>query len=393
MASSSLRGIVGLGLGLSLALGGCSDRFIVQDGVLSSQFDLERALNLEVVDLHAPYVRGARLSFLVIDRLHSVDFEGWTLDADDPAIAEVLEVKVTEHPRSARRPEASQSALSVKIRAVDVGETTLVLRDRQGDARAEVPFEVAAPDRFQLLAAAPLLVAPETHEEVEVPRVVTGGAAAFLLRYFDGDRPLHGTLDVEAAPPPGSEGLDVEGFKDLEADVHPFHFLSYDWVRVHVQSQGIFPIELTHDGALLHVLEVEGVSPGEIATLELHGVDEARVAYGETRQIALRARDGAARPLHGVVARWTADDLEIDEGARGDLVSYERADRLPITLTAHVGELALSTQVHGEAFHVRSSSDVEWGDGCSIDARHEAPWPSLILVGLAARRRRSAAAR
>ncbi|MEZ4450956.1 MAG: hypothetical protein R3B09_15855 [Nannocystaceae bacterium] len=369
-----------------VVLGGCSDRFTVEDGVLANQLDLERNHSLEPVDLHAPYLLGAGFAFLVRDPLRTATFEGWTVEAEDPTIAEVTEVVVFEYPASLRREELTKPALFAGVEAVGVGHTTLLFRDGRGRVRAEAPFEVAAPTRVQYLPAAPLLVAPETREEVETPKILSGGTATFLVRYLDSDRVLYGTLDLDVGGDAHRPEGPVEGLPRVRSKIVRHPWLSYHWLQVSPPVVGSHAVDLVHDEALVDRFEFEAVPAAAIAGFDFHALDEGEVPVGERRRLALRALDAAEQPIEGVDAEWALDGRLVDDGERGDIVGYTRETNHRHTLTAKIGALEADVEIHGEDVEVASSNNIELG--CALGDRRAPPW-LWLLVAPALRRRRS----
>src|SRR5262245_19539964 len=165
-----------------LATTGCNHAWLSDDVDLELDFGLSHS-----DELHTPYVQGARV-VIFVNTSRSQDKTGWRLVSSRP---DVLEVE-------------GGDGRSFDCTARGEGIAQLRVYDAGGDLVDTGTVEVLAPDEAQLFAHGPLMIGRPDGEAAigDELRVLEGGTATFLVKYFRGGRPLFGNHAL-AAPSTG----------------------------------------------------------------------------------------------------------------------------------------------------------------------------------------------
>lgn len=341
------------------ALGGCSEAIHFSDSI-DLVFDLFRQND----ELHSPYVVGASFR-LCADARNEGALSGGALLSSD---ASILELGPTEEDDEGRQ-------LCADVVARTAGEVHVSV-EVEGLPLSSTDLEVRAPDRVELYAAGPLLVARDDIDAlVQQPQIIAGGTATFEVRYFAGETRLHGqgALSVD-----GNGGVHAEAISTVLSE-------DREWIRITPSEEGEHEIALSTPAGSLEALRIDVVGEEAIVDVALHGTDESEHVKGDEMVAYAQAYDEDDAPIYGVEYEWSLGD-ESMEGA-GDLFRYDLDPSQPQQLKARRGELDAGAEIHAAEGVVDSSNDV----GCTIAGRRGGTWALLLLVaGAAARRRRRA---
>lgn len=341
------------------ALGGCSEAIHFSDSI-DLVFDLFRQND----ELHSPYVVGASFR-LCADARNEGALSGGALRSSD---ASILELGPSEE-----GDEGRQLCADVVARAA--GEVDVSV-EVEGVPLSSTDLEVRAPDRVELYAAGPLLVAREDIDAgVERPQILAGGTATFEVRYFAGETRLHGqgALAVD-----GSEGVHAEAIGTVLGE-------DREWIRVMPSEEGEHELVLSTPAGRLPSLPIDVVGEEAIADVALHGTDESGHTKGDSLVAYAQAYDEDDAPIYGVEYEWSLGDAAVE--GTGDLFRYDLDPAQPQQLKARRGDIDAAAEIHAAEGVVDSSNDV----GCTIAGRRGGTWALVLLVaGAAARRRRRA---
>lgn len=250
--------------------------------------------------------------------------------------------------------------------AVGPGRAEVSLVDDGGDVIASVDVEVRAPSRVVLHAAGPVLLdRADVPTEAMAPRIVEGGAAMFMVQYFDGATRLAGAAAPELV---ASEGLVVELVPELLGERR-------DWLRIEApsakgRSPGVDTQELTlFPGADAPIrLDIDVVDPEVVADVDVFASSLDRGVVVAT------AYDLDGEPVYGVDFEWSTDGAEM---IAPDVV---RPGPTPATLAARFGELEGAVATGDDAIAA----------GCAIAPRGGVGGALGLVLALAACRRRRA---
>jgi len=183
---------VGVAFAFTLAAAGCGASYSMSDDI---DLTWDFALTPRQFDdnLHSPYVRGAMMTVFAHSSDQGENLRSWSIDSSDSTVFAV----------SAAVEEASDRDLAAAGRAVGEGTATLTLRDPHGNAVGRAFAEVMVPDAVELDSHGSLILGREDEAPVHEARVLAGGEATYLVRYFRGGRELHGNGVLSVVPPAG----------------------------------------------------------------------------------------------------------------------------------------------------------------------------------------------
>jgi MYXO-CTERM domain-containing protein len=173
----------------AVGLGACGPTYTMTDDI-DLTWDFGVSLSRFDDALHAPYVRGTKVTLFARSSDENQDFRGWTIVSSDAGVFRIDENVV----------DGDARALSAKGQAVAEGTVELRLMDASGDEVGHGVVEVVVPDRIELAAHGSLILGRDDEAVVREARVLEAGTATYLVRYFRGGRELHGNgvLRVEA---------------------------------------------------------------------------------------------------------------------------------------------------------------------------------------------------
>jgi MYXO-CTERM domain-containing protein len=271
-----------------------------------------------------------------------------------------------------------ETYLRARSTMVAAGVADLLLVDDTGDVVASVEVPVHFPTHAELHAAAPVFLGREdVPADTPRPRVLAGGEATFLVRYYDGDTRLY-----------GNGALDVVAGERTEAWVaHSYLFEDRDWLKVRPDELGPDEVELLAGGRSFSTVEVEGVGPEAVSWVELHGDDESKAEAGDNLLVIAQAHADDAAPIYGVEYAWDIGGR--DETGLGDMYRYEYDPDARATLVADFEGARAQADIRGVDGYVDSSNAV----GCRVGGPPSTPgWALglLALVAVATRWRRTA---
>ncbi len=214
-------------VGLVLALvGACGPTYSMTDDI---DLTWDFALTPRRFDdnLHSPYVRGAAVTVFAHSSDDGEDLQGWSIESSDPAVFRI-DGAVASGDRD----------LAMRGQAVGEGTATLTLLDPRGHAVGHGVAEVRLPDAIELDAHGSLILGRDDEAQVAEARVLAGGAATYLVRYFQGGRELHGNGVLSADVPAG-----------VTAEPRTtFLFENREWLTLDTTSVGTGSVQLIADG-------------------------------------------------------------------------------------------------------------------------------------------------
>ncbi len=345
-------------------LGACGPKITITDDI-DLTWDLDFTLDRFEDNLHDPYVRGATMTMYVSSDDDDQRFAGWTIA---PVESELLVIS-----------EATFDgfSLTAEVTALEEGNATVQIIDDRGEVQGETTARIRVPDEIQLDAHGYLIIDQDERAPVDDLRIVEGGTATYLARYFADGEELrgNGVLAGESA------GLTVD-------NQTTYFFEDREWLTVSVGAAGTQALNLFADGEPLPVRTVNVVPESDITQVELLGKDESSSDEGDWMVLLAQSYDAMGRRIFGVDYEWNVGGEQ--EFGVGDLYRYkfERGS----TMMAVATRAGLSDQVEiqsGGGF-VSSTNNV----GCATTT--PAGWlmplgalAAVALTGTRARRRRA----
>jgi hypothetical protein len=338
---------------LALLAGGCNQVTLADDVDIDFDFHI---LTGPSDELHLPYVKGARMNIYVRSSDKHVSMDGWTVESSDPQLLAISGV------------QRAQGDLVVAASALEAGTPVLTVKDERGRTLLRRPIDVERPDRVDLLAHAYLIINRPDEARIAEPRVLQGGTATFLARYYANGQLLFGNGALSAVP--------VSGLSATVARTYLFE--DRDWLQVTPTALGPLPVALSVGGDHVSDVNIVGVPPGDVASLRILGVDESRAHDGEWLVALGQAYDASGQTLFGVAFQWEVDDKTAT--GLGDLYRYQYDHRAPHKLCARFGSFDALATIHGAGF-VDSSNRLGCQGSPGLPAR-SAPLYALLAAGL-----------
>lgn len=325
-------------------------------------------------ELHSPYVRGARFTiYLEADGQATRPGPGWRIESEQPSILTVEKMEAT------RIGDDERWFLSAEVWARDEGRTEVVVRNGHGDEVMRAPIEVLQADRIDLLWHGALLTGrPEIESAVGDIRVVAGGTATFLARYFRDGRQLSGHGVLGAEPAPGVKAKISKTFLSEERD----------WLSLTPSGTEPQIVQLSADNARAGRVQVRAVPATEVLSIRLSESQERRDRAKDGDQLVVLAEglDRQGTTLFGTQPHWQlGGSAELDAG---DLFRYEYKSGMRRMLTASLGSMSASLLIDSKGGFVDSTNNV----GCASapagpPAAATTGMVALLLLGLALHRR------
>lgn len=355
MTKMTLSATVAFLLGFTLFASGCSDMY------LADSIDVE--FNFSPITgrgdgLHSPYVVGTSFTIWANDNLdNSLDEEHFTLESSNPDVIRIN-----------RQDEGSADCT-----ALSVGESNMIVYDEDGDRVYSRTLVVAAPDRAEIFAHGPLIIGYDDDEAlVDGPvRIVHGGVATFLVRYYEGDRRLYGNGVLEAREANDFENITLEARQSFVSE-------NREWLTIHTSTVGTYDVELLVDGDVVGVGTVEVVPSSEVEEMVLLAESERRADDGEWLAVLAQAYDSNGDPLYGVECTWDIDG-DREEGY-GDLYRYEYDKDEVVALGANYQDFRDEVTIHASEGYVSSTNNI----GCNSTSRRPSGSTALLLLALVA---------
>jgi hypothetical protein len=310
--------------------------------------------------LHSPYVRGAALTVFAHSSDDKEDLQGWSIESSDPAVFRI-DGAVASGDRD----------LAMHGEAVGEGTAVLTLRDPRGHAVGHGVAEVRLPDAIELDAHGSLILGRADEARVTEARALAGGAATYLVRYFQGGRELHGNGVLSADVPAG-----------MTAEPRTtFLFEDREWLTLHTTSVQTGSLQLLADGVAAATLPVVVVPESAIADVVVLTESESGHKDGDWLAALAQAYDTGGARIFGVDYQWNVDGAA--QQGDGDLYRYQFKAGQHAMVKAQRGTHADSAQIQSEGGFVDSTNHVGCaaGGGGSLIV-------GLVGVGLVAGRRR-----
>ena len=342
-----MRQLLILAIPALLTLTGCGP-----DVTLADDFDIDFDFSLRASDaLHAPYVRGAHVRLRARTDDEGTDTSQWSIRSRNPAVLAPLD-PAQEHQFLA------ESAGTAEVQVLDVDDSVL---------HAAV-IEVAVPDRATLQAHAPMFVGRNDPPVGDRVTVLAGGSATFLVRYWQGDRELHGNGVLTAA---------ADATVAVQAQTS-FLVENREWLTVTPGEPGDHVVQIFADGVPVGALAVHVVTAEAVEAILLTGQDESQAKAGDALTVLAEAFDLDGNPVYGVDFGWDLDGAP--EQGQGDLYTYEYRPSRTRTLCARFNTSEAAATIHAGIGGVGTSNTV----GCSTGSAHSPSALALVLTVLAA---------
>jgi MYXO-CTERM domain-containing protein len=312
-------------------------------------------------NLHAPYVRGALVTLYARSSDDGDDLRGWTIESSDPEVFRIDAVV----PSTGRE-------LVMRGQAVGEGTARLTLRNGDGDAMGAGVAEVMVPDRVELDAHGSLILGRDDEAAVREARVLVGGEATYLVRYFRGGRELHGNGVLAVEPPAGVTGQARTTFL----------FENREWLTLGATAEGAGTLRLFADGAPAGELVVVGVPEAAIADVVVLTQGEGGHEDGDWLAALAQAYDAAGERIFGVDYAWDVGGAQ--QLGDGDLYRYQfRSGRYEM-VRAQRGTHSDAAMIQSSGGFVDSTNNV----GCAAGGGGGSLAVGLAALGLIAGRRR-----
>jgi hypothetical protein len=272
--------------------------------------------------------------------------------------------------------------------AVGAGTATLTVTDASGKTLDSASIEVEEPTSVELCAQG-LLVSGESDDAstVGTVRVVSGGTATFLARYFNGSQELFGNNALR----PTASGVATATTAAADYSVRDFLEVSAAQIGSGTVSLGV--------GQFVTQVPVVAVDPTAVAKVGYAAESEANAGKGQTMYVFGRAFDADGDDLFGASFAWSVDGatlpatVHITNGPT-DLLTYSYDASQTETVADSLDGFTASTSVHGAPSTTTTSSTENVG--CSIargvGSDRGMAGGAVILASLgavAARRRRA----
>jgi len=349
-------------VGLALALvGACGPTYSMTDDV-DLTWDFAVTPRRFDDDLHSPYVRGAGVTVFAHSSDDGEDLRSWSIESSDPAVFRI-DGTVASGGRD----------LAVRGQAVGEGTAALTLRDPRGHAMGHGVAEVRLPDAIELDAHGSLILGRDDEAAVHEARVLAGGAATYLVRYFQGGRELHGNGVLSADVPPGMTA----------APMTTFLLEDREWLMLRTTAAGTGMVQLRADGVAAASLPVVVVTESEIADVVVLTEPESGHKDGDWLAALAQAYDLTGVRIFGVDYAWKVDGAM--QLADGDLYRYQFKAGQHTMVQAQRGAHADAAQIQSQGGFVDSTNHV----GCAAGGGGSL-LVGLVGLGLVAGRRRRA---
>ena len=365
--------IATLSLFVAVLLGGCTSEYAFTDSVSSRARELMPRAEFGD-ELSTPYVLGTEFTVYVEDRGRDESMVGWTVRVSNPAVIKL---------RDGEPRWLDSHTLAIDVIAEGVGSADLLLMDANGEVKGSAAAEVRMPTRVKLFATAiSALEDVDFAGETPRPQILAGGTASFLVQYLDGDLALQGSTPLKLAMQP-----------TIVAEVLESPLMdSRDVLQITVGDPGRDTIELWLGKQLLDTVDVEAVSPYQVAAIDLiqrkRSATDAGEAEGEWLVVG-QAYDEWRNPIYGVGFDWEFPGRAFAQV--GDLLFYEH-DPDPAKQKRVVARAAgRETEVWLQAADAEVYTSNDAAFNCSVAGGTGAPWALALLacVGVGRRRRRS----
>ena len=349
-----------VGILLALAVGACGPTYSMTDDI-DLTWDFALTPRRFADNLHSPYVRGTLVTVFASSSDSGEDLHGWTIESSDPGVFRIDagELASTGHD------------LAIRGQAVAEGTATLTLRDRRGNAVGRGQAEVRLPDAVELDAHGSLILGRDDEAPVHEARVLAGGEATYLVRYFRGGHELHGNGVLSIETPDGVTGQARTTFV----------FENREWLTLDATTVGTGTLRLFADGAAAATLPVVVVAETAIADVVVLTQSEHGHHDGDWLAALAQAYDASGERIFGVEYAWNVGGAV--QQADGDLYRYQfKAGRYEM-VKAQRGAHADAAMIQSDGGFVDSTNHV----GCAAGGGGGGLLVGLAALGLAMVRR------
>jgi len=294
--------------------------------------------------LSTPYVEGAKFTITVQPGGNESSTTGWKLTSSDPTVMTVG--------------TATLNSNDWPVTATGAGHATLTVTDSGGHVLDTEGIDVDVPTQVQLCAHGLLLAGySDTQSAVSSVRVLSGGTATFLVRYFDGSQELAGNNAVT----PSSTGV-------ASASTVAANFSVRDFLEVSAADMGSGTVTLTVGQSQTQVA-VEAVDPNVVASVALAPQSENNVKDGTVLYVFARALDAQGDDVYGASFAWQVDGTPLTSqqffvGGPTDLLSYQYKGAATETIADSLAGFTASATVHGTP--ATTSEGTTANVGCSV---------------------------
>jgi hypothetical protein len=318
LAAAALPFLASLGCSVNQNTASLQDNFATD--VFASFFGNQNALS-------TPYVQGSKFTITVQPGGKNTG-TGWRLTSSDPT---VMQIGVQTDPGSDDWP----------VVATGAGHATLTVTDSGGKVLDTEGIDVDVPTEVQLCAHGLLLAGYTDDQSAESSvRIVSGGTATFLARYFNGTTELFGN---NAVTPTGS-GV-------ASATTAAANFSVRDFVEVSASQMGTGNVSLAV-GQTTNQVSVEAVDPTSVASVALAPQSENKAQKGQIIYVFGRALDGQGNDLFGASFSWQVNGATLPSqqfyvGGPTDLLTYQYDSSQSESISDSLAGYSASTKVHG----------------------------------------------
>ena len=346
-----------------MAVAGCGATYSMTDDI---DLTWDFALTPRRFDdnLHSPYVRGAMMTVFAHSSDKGESLRNWSIESSDASVFAV----------STAVDASSDHDLAASGRAVGEGMATLTLRDPHGNAVGRAFAEVLVPDAVELDSHGSLILGRDDEAAVREARVLAGGTATYLVRYFRGGRELPGNGVLSAVAPVG-----------VTAEPRTtFVFENREWLSLSTTAVGSGALALAADGAVMPAVPMMVVPESAIADVVVLTEAEGGHEDGDWLAALAQAYDASGERIFGVDYDWNVGGAA--QRGDGDLYRYQFKSGQYVMVHAQRGSHADAAQIQSEGGFVDSTNRV----GCSAGGGGGLLWGGVLGLGFVAVRRRRA---
>jgi hypothetical protein len=358
MTKIALCGVVA---GLGLGLGACGSTYSMTDDI-DITWDFGFTTSRLDDNLHTPYVRGAKVTVYAQSNDRDADFSGWSIASSAPGVFRIDDSSVAD---------SNVHELMARGQAVAEGTAELRLLDDRGREIGHALAEVRLPDRVELEAHGSLILGRDDEAQVAEARVVAGGEATYLARYFRGEQELHGNGVLTVESPAGV----------IAEPRTSFLFENREWLTVRAQAVGTGGLGMVVDGMRVGSVPLAVVPESAIADVVVLTQSETGRSDGEWLVALAQAYDGGGERIFGVDYTWTVNGAAKD--GDGDLYRYQFKRGAYEMVEAKRGVHTDGAMIQSDSGYVSSSNNV----GCAAGGSGSLA-VGLVGLGLVRVRRR-----
>jgi MYXO-CTERM domain-containing protein len=346
-------------IAVALAVGACGPSYSMTDDVdLTWDFALTPWRFDDL--LHSPYVRGTTVTVYASSSDDKEDLRSWSIVSSDPTVF-----------RIDGRVESVGRDLAVRGQAVGEGIAKLSLRDARGHEVGHGVAEVRVPDAVELDAHGSLILGRDDEAKVSEARVLAGGEATYLVRYFRDGQQLHGNGVLSVDTPAGVTATPRTSFL----------FENREWLTLDTTVAGTGALQMFADGVAVATVPIAMVPESEIADVVVLTESEDGRRDGEWLAALAQAYDTHGTRIFGVDYTWNVNGAM--QTADGDLYRYKFKAGQYAMVRAQRGTHADVAMIQSGGGYVDSTNRV----GCTAGGGGSL-MVGLLGFGLVWRRRR-----